>query len=73
MACPVDERMTKEGYKIEQAMKTTSEDIQDTIYANITGETSEKDLYTAIPRISYMHGENILVNEKNGVTNTTRR
>ena len=64
VACPVVGSTIEEGPKIEQAMKTNSEDIHNRIFADITGVPPEKDLYTAIPTRSYLQCEDHLVNGK---------
>ena len=57
VASPLIARTAEEGPKIERAMKTNSEDIQNMTYIDITGVPPRKDLYTAIPKRSYLKGE----------------
>ena len=59
---PVIGRTPEEDDKIERAMDANIADFQERTYVDITEVPPQIDLFTAIPRISHMHGEDGLVN-----------
>ena len=64
VASPVVVMSAEDSPKIELAMKTNSEDINNRTYVDLTGVPPETDLHTVILNRTYLKGETQLVNGK---------